>query len=277
MSDRIGLKLCATTCVLLISPWPGNAATGPTSSVVANEPMTSFGVGRGPSSVDLLTRGEIVTSRVEPQGAEPAPEVFEPPPQEASRLGKPQGIYPGRPGIERGASSRNPLNGIGARTKEVIRIAAALAVVLGLLVFLRTIFRRMAGPLGNAARPSGVVDVLARYPIARGQQLVLLKLGRRIVLLHHGKAAMTMLSEISDPDETAALLARVEADSRRNRTGRFQALLNRFAEDGRASRDPGFSLRRLAGLDIEGNEVIDLTRRPRRARMSGSVARKGSL
>ena len=129
---------------------------------------------------------------------------------------------------------------------ELVRVVMALGVVVGLMVMLRLAVRRFGGPLSGGGRPSGVLEVLGRYPIGRGQQLVLLKLVGRVVLVHQGRNGVATLSEITDPDEVAALLARVEASARPAQTG--------FGEEVAAA----------------GTVVVDLTKRPRRPLGAGA-------
>lgn len=188
-----------------------------------------------------------------------------PPVQEGIPLGVPAG------GFDTGAGEgTSRLQSAVAPYREAGRVVGALAVVLGLLVILRLAIRRLGGTLGAAGRPSGVVEVMARYPVARGQQLVVLKLGRRVVLLHQSKSEMTTLSEVSEPDEVASLLARIEAGERAA-DGRFPKLLKRLVADDRADADrfPPTP----EGVDsADGNVVIDLTRRSSR----GLLARGGA-
>ncbi|MFZ9915813.1 MAG: flagellar biosynthetic protein FliO, partial [Phycisphaerales bacterium] len=131
-------------------------------------------------------------------------------------------------------------------------------------------------------RPSGVVEVLARYPVARGQHVVLLKVGRRVIVVHQGAQAMRTLSEFSANDDVADILARCEAGGRKADFS-FDALLRQsdksFNETAAApaateSRSRADALRRSAGLGpsaasaleaygVAGAEVetVDLTRR----------------
>lgn len=103
-----------------------------------------------------------------------------------------------------------------------------------------------------------MVEVLARYPVGRHQQLLILKLGRRIVLLHQGGGRMAALTEITDPDEVASLLASLEAGSRQKEAMRFRSILNSFEKE-HASREirPVDAGRRNGR---SGDEIIDLTR-----------------
>jgi flagellar biogenesis protein FliO len=149
---------------------------------------------------------------------------------------------------------------------EIVRVGGALVAVVALLLVLRVIMRRLGGPLTGGGRPSGVVEVLARYPVARGQQLVLLKMGGRIVLLHQTKTGMTTLSEVTDPDEVAALRARVESSSppRGGKAAGFSSLLDRLLVPAQTAGDDEFAQTLGTSREIEGKVVVDLTRRRRR-------------
>ena len=191
---------------------------------------------------------------------------------EAAPLGQPNGLLSARPAAR---EAKRGLTALDPRTNEITRVLGALAVVLGLLFGLRAVVRRSKWALASGGRPSGVVEILARYPVARGQQLILLKLARRVLLIHRSGSTMTTLSEVSDPDEVAALLGRIEAGSRRGGPrgeggegggngkkdgGRFgQALQRSGAEHDRLAD----GVMRLKGRrsGFAGTEVIDLTRR----------------
>jgi flagellar biogenesis protein FliO len=144
---------------------------------------------------------------------------------------------------------------------EALRVGLPLLGVVALMIAIGVVVRRVGGPLAGGGRPSGVLEVLGRYPIARGQQLVLLRLVSRVVLLHQTRNGLSTLSEVTDADEVAALLARVEAATRSGPPGRFQGLL----AGALVGRDPV-----SRELPINGKVVVDLTRRaahrvPRRA------------
>lgn len=158
------------------------------------------------------------------------------------------------------------LGGSGSITTT---IASTLAVV-GMIVLLAAIYRWMsakagglAGQIGAAGKsPSGLVSVLARYPLGRGQTLVLLRLDRRVLLLCQsssgrvrGGVTTRTLSEISDPEEVASIIAKAEG------TG-FEGVLR-----GYESMEPS------AGAPVEV-EVVDLTRR--RGRLMSSLLGKGA-
>ena len=162
------------------------------------------------------------------------------------------------------------------RKNDTTRVIGSLAVVIGLLLLMRTFIRRAGGGGGaRGDRPSGVLEVLARYPVGRGQSLVLLKLARRLVLVHHAGTAMTTICEVQDRDEVAALLSRLEAGSRGSAAQRFKSLLQRFeSEHEPRSAAPARPARSTPArsFPLGGEpEVVDLTRaRGSRLRRAGA-------
>jgi len=138
---------------------------------------------------------------------------------------------------------------------------------IGLLLILRTIMVRSQRWLGAAGRPSGVVEILARYPVGKGQTLVLLKLARRVLLVHQHGNSMQTLTEVTDPDEVASLLGRIESGSSERDAPRFRNLLKQFNHDYDKVDRPGASPWQSSPHPMEshadeGIEVVDLTRRP---------------
>ncbi|MHC5004548.1 MAG: flagellar biosynthetic protein FliO, partial [Planctomycetota bacterium] len=147
------------------------------------------------------------------------------------------------------------------RSLAAPRVLGGLAAVIGLIVLLRLALRRAAGPLGGGGRPSGVLEVLARYPVGRGQQLILLKVARRLLLVHQSGPAMRTLSELSDPEEVAVVLARIEAGSRRGSRS-FRSALQRYETDHRAHET---TPRGATLLPAGEPEIVDLTQAPHAA------------
>ncbi|MFI4882880.1 MAG: flagellar biosynthetic protein FliO [Phycisphaerales bacterium JB064] len=120
------------------------------------------------------------------------------------------------------------------------RSLASVALVVGLILVLaaaaRFLSRRsgslaaMMGPGGRA--PSGVLEVLARYPVGRGQVMVLLRIDRRVLLLSQtvgGKSAgFTTLAQFDDPSEVAAILRQTRDEASESMSVRFRQALERF-------------------------------------------------
>lgn len=166
-------------------------------------------------------------------------------------------------GQDETAGGGSILQRIDPRASDVVQVLSALAAVIGLALFLKLAASKLSRGLAGSSRPSGVLEVLARYPIARGQQLILLKLGRRIVLAHATGGSMRTLTEVTDSDEVAALLARIEAGSSGRDSLRFRSILNQFKHEHDMAQQAN-APRSAAELSRDGGEIVDLTRAPGR-------------
>jgi flagellar biogenesis protein FliO len=94
----------------------------------------------------------------------------------------------------------------------------ALGFVLGLAVAGSVLFKKFAKGRGGLAgamgpggpSPSGVLEILGRYPIGAGQSLVLLRFDTRVLLLHQvgGRKSPSMrtISEVTSADEVASIM-----------------------------------------------------------------------
>jgi len=161
------------------------------------------------------------------------------------------GATPALPPVETPAHEQSPL---GAPTNEpaqsagppsigfdVARTAASLAIVIALILALRLGLKRLAGGAGKLSgqfgaggrAPSGILSVIGRYPIARGQTLVLLKLDTRILLLSQTSEGFQTLAEISDPDEVASILTKSRDEQGDSMASRFTSLLRQAERDPR--------------------------------------------
>lgn len=139
----------------------------------------------------------------------------------------------------------------------VIRTGGALvlvvAIAFGASIGLKKLSRSrggLASDLGAGGRaPSGVLSVLGRFPVARGQSLVILQMGGRVLLLNQahqnraGGPAFATLAEMTDAEEVADLLSRV-SDATGDRGD------ERFRE----------ALASLESSPDDSAEVVDLTR-----------------
>lgn len=108
-----------------------------------------------------------------------------------------------------------------------LRMLGAMAVVTALIFAARWLLRRWgaAGPMAHA----GPMEVLARASVAPRQQLLLVRLGKRLVLIGAGGGAMSTLAEVTDPAEVDDLMQAVKS----GKDSTLAGLLTRCA--GRAS------------------------------------------
>ena len=121
----------------------------------------------------------------------------------------------------------------------LLRTVGGLGAVLTILFLLRPLLKRLAGPLGSARAPSGVIEALARYPFGKGQFLVLLKLDRRILLICQTAQGSNVITEMSDPDEVASILRRVHDEKGESFNRKLEAILR---DNGSATGSAGSDL-----------------------------------
>ncbi len=95
---------------------------------------------------------------------------------------------------------RGPRTGVGS----VLTVVGSLAVVLGLFAVFVWALRRTA-PRGSLLLPTEVVETLGRAPLAGRQQVLLIRVGKRLLLLSVTPDGAETLTEIDDPDEVTRL------------------------------------------------------------------------
>ena len=111
-----------------------------------------------------------------------------------------------------------------------LQTLAALAVVIVLIFAVRMLLKRFAAS-SSPARRGGAIEVLAQARLASRQQVSLVRLGRRLVLVGSGPAGISPLAEVTDPDEAKELLAAVRSGGSGTFAGIF-ARYSRHAADG---------------------------------------------
>ncbi len=108
----------------------------------------------------------------------------------------------GIPGHDAPAPSTSATNAVG----ELSHIVLALAIVIGIIFALRWVAQRFA-LVPNVGKPGRGVRLLSRTILSPKQQVLLLHVGKRVVVVGDaGAAGMRALCEITDPDEVAALI-----------------------------------------------------------------------
>ncbi len=157
----------------------------------------------------------------------------------------------------------------------VLPTAGALAAVLVAILGAKWGAQKLGLRLTSARRPSGVVEILARYPIAKGQQVMLIKIARRVLVVHQSSAGMRTLSELASAEEVADLMARIEAGDRATKDPRFEATLQSALQGdlrsaGRGARVPNAE-------DADAVETIDLTRTARRSSRDGVIPNTAAI
>jgi flagellar biogenesis protein FliO len=140
---------------------------------------------------------------------------------------------------------------------DLQRVFLSLGIVLGLILMLRLMAGRLTGRKG-AGRASAAIQVVLRTPLSPRQQLVLIRVGRRLVLMTEGAGQNSVVCEISDPDEVASLVGQLHVESPVPATSPFGALLGRFTrrrDDEAAGDEPAAD--DSSRLDEANGEPVD--------------------
>lgn len=139
-----------------------------------------------------------------------------PQPKTATPLGAP----PPAETAPRGTALIDPDAPVVTGGRGLGRTVLALAGVVLLIVGLSWMFKRasraaggLTGSLGAGGRaPAGILEILARYPLASRHTLVVLRFDRRVLLCsmtggtRSASAGMTVLCELDEPEDVASVL-----------------------------------------------------------------------
>ncbi|MDB5326679.1 MAG: hypothetical protein JWM57_2248 [Phycisphaerales bacterium] len=110
------------------------------------------------------------------------------------------------------------------------KLTLAMFVVLGLIVALKyvAIWLFPGVRVGGSGRG---VRLLSRTAIAPRQQVLLLQVGRRILVVGESGGAMSPLANIEEPDEVAELLGQTSYTTPASASSRFKAMFGRAERD----------------------------------------------
>lgn len=127
-------------------------------------------------------------------------------------------------------------------------VAGSLTLVLGLF-FLAAWAMRRAVPRQVPTLPQQVVEVLGRMPMPGRQQMQLLRIGNKLLLIHLSLGGAETLTEITDPEEVDRLAGLCQAGQSNSSSSAFQDVL---AQLGRQRRSPDFLDQDAFGLELAG-------------------------
>jgi flagellar biogenesis protein FliO len=112
------------------------------------------------------------------------------------------------------------------QSMEYGRVLGALGVVIALIFVLRWA-ARVFFPSVAGKTPSRIVEVLGRSVLTPKQQVVLIRVGRRIIVVGDSGSQLNTLCEIADPDEIASLVGQLR-EEKLTAASAFGSLFGRF-------------------------------------------------
>jgi flagellar biogenesis protein FliO len=112
--------------------------------------------------------------------------------------------------------------------RMLISVVGSLGAVLGLFFVLAWAMRR--GASGSPALlPKEALEVLGRAPLAGRQQVYLVRLGNKLLLVSVSQAGVETLSEVTEPDEVQRLAGLCLQRQTNSAVLMFRQALDRFA------------------------------------------------
>jgi flagellar biogenesis protein FliO len=126
-------------------------------------------------------------------------------------------------------SSIAPAAGPQPGRLDLPRVAGSLVIVIALIYATRWMLRKLA-PATARSTASRAVQVLSRNVISSKQKVLILQVGRRLIVVGDNGQQLSTLCEITDSQESAALLAQLRRESDQPASKTFSALLGRAAE-----------------------------------------------
>ena len=133
-------------------------------------------------------------------------------------------ILPPRHGATTQASSGSATAHHPTDVFDTRRLLLALGIVLGAIFVSHQVWKRVGMP-GAPGRGSGALQVVSRLNIAPKQQILLLRVGRRLVLIGNSGTQMNPLCEIGDAEEAALLLGQTAVEREGSLSSSFSAVL----------------------------------------------------
>ncbi len=109
---------------------------------------------------------------------------------------------------------------------EFGKVAGALVLVIAVILGLKWMGRRVFA-VPTASRSSVAIQVLSRVALSPRQQIMLLRVGRRLIVVADTGAQMNAISEIADDEEVAALVGQLQSDKTESASRAFGTLFGR--------------------------------------------------
>ena len=108
---------------------------------------------------------------------------------------------------------------------ETSRVVMALGAVLLAMFIIHRVWRRLGMP-GSSNKTGQSLQIISRLALSPRQQILLIRVGRRCVLVGNSGTQMNPLCEISDSEEAAALLGQTITESKESITATFSDVLD---------------------------------------------------
>lgn len=199
---------------LKTSVWVAAVAAGVALSTVGAGSHTAAAAGPGddPKMLDMARR----LAQTPSAALAPRPALAAAPDIEHRPLRLPNSTTPTSP------------SSLAAKRSWLWDSLGALALVLLAVFAVRALLRRYAASGVPLPRAPGAIEVLARTGVGPRQQVLLLKIGQRILVVGQTPTELSPLAEMAEAEEVAEILAAVERARPGSASQGFAQWLRRF-------------------------------------------------
>jgi flagellar biogenesis protein FliO len=215
------------------------------TTAVAAEPVGSMGANTGQSILTPPDAQDLVAASPSGEAAPSTRAASQPAVNEAAT-----GPNAGQAAAV--ASENRPLPGLGqqvenqkvGRPSNTVnsdvwwQTLGALVLVVGLIFGLKWFLGRY-GAGRSGLRASSVVEVLSKTAVSSRQSVMLIRVGRRLLIVGAGGDGMNTLTEIDDPEEVSELLGAIERSRAASLTNSFARILRHERPDVEDDTAPG--------------------------------------
>ena len=108
--------------------------------------------------------------------------------------------------------------------------AISLGLVLGLFLVVAWMMKK-SQPRSHTALPAGVVEVLGRVQVSQKQQLQLIRMGPKLLLVSSTGQQMQTLGEISDPQHVEQLVSMCQSDRSGGISQSFRQIMGQYEKE----------------------------------------------
>ena len=112
----------------------------------------------------------------------------------------------------------------------LLNTITALGIVIAIIFLLKKIISKMSGTVSTKTNNS-LVELLSRTSVAPRNHVLVLRVGQRVLIVSDSSQGLRTLSEITNPEEIAHILANVSAGKPNSVSRSFNQLFKRYDGD----------------------------------------------
>jgi flagellar protein FliO/FliZ len=230
-----------TFCILLI------AVALAASSLIAQQPDSLLPPNWSPIAIDqprgfapanaIQARPIPANTAAQPQPPGNRPPATRQPPVDVRLISAEEPLTSTSPKSPLRLAPRSPNNRAALErptaatpTNALVSVGGSLCAVLGIFLVVVWCTRRFAPP-GTAALPKEAIEALGRVPLTARQQMQLIRVGNKLLLVALSPTGVEPLTEITDPTEVEHLLSLCRRGQKGSSTEMFRQTLAQLAEE----------------------------------------------